>query len=60
AKREFVPPYAVFSDNTLQQMSEKRPHDEEELLAISGVGQTKLKKYGKLFLDAIRNFEDEN
>lgn len=60
AKREFVPPYAVFSDNTLQQMSEKRPRDEEELLAISGVGQTKLKKYGKLFLDAIRNFEDEN
>ncbi|MBQ4048067.1 MAG: DNA helicase RecQ [Clostridia bacterium] len=59
AKREFVPPYAVFSDNTLQQMSEKRPHDEEELLAISGVGQTKLKKYGKLFLDAIRNFEEE-
>lgn len=58
AKREFVPPYAVFSDKTLLQMCEKRPADEEELLQISGVGQTKLKKYGAAFLQAIRDGKD--
>lgn len=59
AKREFVPPYVVFSDQTLMQMCEKRPHDEEAMRRISGVGDVKLKKYGRLFLDAIRAYTEK-
>lgn len=58
AKREFVPPYAIFSDKTLLQMCEERPQDEESLLRISGVGEVKLRKYGALFLKAIQEDTD--
>ena len=57
AKREFVPPYAIFSDKTLVQMCEERPQSEEELLRINGVGAVKLQKYGKIFLDVLRAAE---
>lgn len=48
-----VPPFVVFSDATLVEMAQARPRDEGELLAITGVGQRKLARYGALFLDAI-------
>ncbi|MCB1734785.1 MAG: DNA helicase RecQ [Gammaproteobacteria bacterium] len=48
-----IPPYVVFSDATLSQMAAQLPTNETELLDISGVGQTKLERYGKLFLDVI-------
>ncbi len=48
-----VPPYVVFGDATLIQMAREKPMDEHELLAINGVGQHKLEKYGTDFLDAI-------
>lgn len=59
AKREFVPPYVVFSDQTLMQMCEKRPQTEEAMRQISGVGEAKLKKYGRLFLEAIRKYTEK-
>ena len=51
-----VPPYIVFGDATLIQMAALRPLDEEQLLAVSGVGQAKLEKYGRDFLDAITEY----
>ncbi|MCP5142630.1 MAG: DNA helicase RecQ [Chromatiales bacterium] len=48
-----VPPYVVFSDATLSQMAAQFPSNDAELLEISGVGQTKLERYGRFFLDAI-------
>ncbi len=53
ADAEGKPPYIVFGDATLVQMSRQKPVDEQELLRISGVGQAKLEKYGADFLDAI-------
>lgn len=53
AQDEGVPPYVVFGDASLAQMARDRPLDEDALLAISGVGQHKLAKYGAEFLDAI-------
>ena len=53
AAREHMPAYIVFSDATLREMCVKRPSDEEELLAISGVGRHKLEKYGAAFLEAL-------
>ena len=49
-----VPPYVIFHDATLMQMLEHRPDSPDELLTINGVGQTKLDRYGRYFLDVIR------
>lgn len=51
-----VPPYVLFSDKSLHQMSSFMPQTPEGLLGINGVGQTKLERYGKPFLDAIINY----
>lgn len=53
AKEEHVPPYVVFSDKTLAQMSVLRPKTSEEMLAVSGVGEHKLEKYGGRFMACI-------
>ena len=46
----------VFSDATLRDMAAKLPQNEWELLNVSGVGEYKLKKYGKAFLDKLSEF----
>jgi ATP-dependent DNA helicase RecQ len=51
-----VPPYIVFGDATLIQMARDKPLDEDQLLAVNGVGQSKLDKYGQPFLDAIAGY----
>jgi ATP-dependent DNA helicase RecQ len=56
ADRQGVPPYIVFGDATLVQMARDRPMHEQELLEITGVGQHKLDKYGRDFLDAITEY----
>jgi ATP-dependent DNA helicase RecQ len=48
-----VPPYVIFGDAALLEMSRTRPRDEAEFLAINGVGQVKLARYGSAFLEAI-------
>jgi len=52
-----VPPYVIFHDSTLRQMLTDRPVDSDALLEISGVGQTKLARYGDEFLEVIRRQE---
>lgn len=49
-----VPPYVIFHDTALLQMMEQRPDDADQLLAINGVGQAKLARYGEQFLEVIR------
>ena len=49
-----VPPYVIFHDATLRQMLLERPADREALLAIPGVGQAKLERYGEQFLAVLR------
>jgi len=53
AQDQGVPPYVVFGDATLVEMSRRRPATEAELLEITGVGEVKLQRYGAEFLDAI-------
>lgn len=48
-----IPPYMVFSDKTLIHMAAVLPRTQDDLLSIHGVGKAKMKKYGKVFLDAI-------
>ncbi len=49
-----VPPYMIFGDLTLQQMAYYFPQNSENLLRISGVGDTKLEQFGDVFLSVIR------
>ena len=51
-----IPPYIVFTDKSLHEMSAYFPATSEELLQISGVGQRKLETYGEPFLAAIREY----
>lgn len=51
AKQEGVPAYIVFSDKVLVDLSDKLPQTNEEMLAINGVGEAKLEKYGEEFLE---------
>ncbi|MGB0766876.1 MAG: DNA helicase RecQ [Phycisphaeraceae bacterium] len=60
ADEQGVPPYVVFGDKTLQQMAADRPTDDDAFLAISGVGQTKLEKYGGTFMAVIRELDPAN
>jgi ATP-dependent DNA helicase RecQ len=48
-----VAPYVVFPDTTLIAFATRRPRTEAEMLEISGVGQTKLERYGQRFLKAL-------
>jgi ATP-dependent DNA helicase RecQ len=54
ADAEGVPPYIVFSDATLRQMADALPKTRAEMLGVSGVGPTKLERYGDAFLEALR------
>lgn len=54
-----VPPYVVFHDATLREMVLERPTTEAALLRISGVGDSKLDKFGAAFLQVIREFDYE-
>jgi ATP-dependent DNA helicase RecQ len=51
-----LPPYAVFSDRTLNEMSYFLPHNQQNLLRIHGIGQAKLAKYGEHFLGLIAEY----
>ena len=53
SRRENVAPYMIFSDATLRDMANRLPKNADEMLDVSGVGEYKLRKYGKEFLAAI-------
>lgn len=54
-----LPPYVVFSDQTLRELAEKRPESRLEMLQIKGIGENKLDKYGAVFLEILQNYQEE-
>lgn len=54
AEREQTPAYIIFSDDSLEDMVQKKPVTLDEFSEIHGVGQLKLDKYGKIFVALIR------
>ena len=56
ADEEGVPPFVIFGDATLAEMAAMMPTDEEALLAISGVGKHKLRRFGGEFIDEIISY----
>ena len=59
AKAQEVAPYLIFHDTALVEMSEEVPVTEEAFLAINGVGQRKLARYGADFLAVLREYQGE-
>lgn len=55
AQHRKVPAYVVFSDATLRDMCLMKPADKATLALVNGVGPKKLKDFGDIFLNAIRN-----
>ncbi|WP_341228187.1 DNA helicase RecQ [uncultured Arcticibacterium sp.] len=60
ADKAGIPPYVVFHDSSLLEMATDKPIIESQMLAVGGVGQEKLKKYGKVFLKEIVNYVNAN
>lgn len=56
ASKKSVPAYVIFTDATLIDMCKKCPETPDEMLEVSGVGRTKLYKFGKQFLEEIAKF----
>ena len=54
AKEEKVPAYVIFSNATLEDMAGKAPKTMEQFLEVSGVGEVKAHRYGKVFLHEIK------
>lgn len=60
AVSEGVPPYFIFPDSTLKEMSLRYPLNKEHIFDISGVGQVKYEKYGETFLNVINDYVEKN
>ena len=60
AKRLGVPPFVVFQDPSLEDMALKYPITQDELINTHGVGEGKAKKYGKDFIELIKQYVEDN
>lgn len=60
SEREHVPPYIIFPDSTLRELSEYLPQNSNEFLKIKGVGEAKLERYGEEFLKVINEYIKDN
>ena len=60
AHKQNLPPYVIFQDPSLEEMTIRYPITIDELTQISGVGPGKASKFGKPFVDAIATYVEEN
>jgi ATP-dependent DNA helicase RecQ len=60
SRKEKLPPFVIFQDPSLEDMAIQYPVTVEELKQITGVGTGKALKYGKPFLELIKEYVEEN
>ncbi len=60
ASEKQVPPFVIFGDVSLREMTSKLPSNKKEFLGIKGVGLQKLKDYGDVFIEEIKNHLSEH
>ncbi|MBD3789699.1 MAG: DNA helicase RecQ [Campylobacterales bacterium] len=53
ASENNLPPYMVFSDKTLKELTARQPQNKEEMLEVQGIGEVKFERYGESFLSLI-------
>jgi len=60
AKEKNLPPYVIFQDPSLEEMATTYPTTKDELASVNGVGMGKVQKFGKGFIELIKNYVEEN
>ena len=60
ADKNEVPPYTVFQENSINDMTLKYPISIDEMINIHGVGEGKAKKHGPAFIELIKQYVEEN
>ena len=60
AKAKALPPYIIFQETSLEEMAIQYPITMDEMTKISGVGAGKATKFGKPFIELIKNYVEEN
>jgi ATP-dependent DNA helicase RecQ len=60
AKEKDLPPYVIFQDPSLEEMATTYPTNKDELASVNGVGMGKVQKFGKSFLELIKQYVEEN
>ena len=60
AKRRDVPPFVIFQDPSLEDMATQYPVTMDDMTKITGVSKGKAERYGKSFVELIKNYVDEN
>lgn len=58
AKEQNVPPYVIFHDKTLLEIHQKKPKTLNEFADILGVGESKLQRYGQIFIKAVNGSDN--
>jgi ATP-dependent DNA helicase RecQ len=59
AAKDRVPPYIIFPDSVLREMSEVCPTTEQAMLRLKGIGEVKFKRFGAAFLQLLRSYAAE-
>lgn len=60
AKKHKLPPYVIFQDPSLEEMTMRYPVTMDDLTQVTGVGPGKAAKYGKPFVELIAKYVEEN
>lgn len=60
AKEKGLPPYVIFQDPSLEEMATTYPTTKEDLAQVNGVGMGKVNKFGREFLEVIKQYVDEH
>ncbi|MFY0608159.1 MAG: DNA helicase RecQ [Cyclobacteriaceae bacterium] len=60
AKQKDLPPYVIFQDPSMEEMATLYPTTMDDLIKIIGVGESKARKFGKPFLELIKDYVEEN
>ena len=55
ARKRRIPAFRIFSDRVLHELAAQGPANEEELLAVKGMGPTLVRKYGEAILGVLRS-----
>ena len=58
ADEQRVPPFVIFTNATLRDMAERMPTNKAAMLRVAGVGENKMARYGDMFLEEIRRYEE--
>lgn len=59
ADEKAIPPFIIFHDTSLIEMSAFFPKSENSFMKINGVGETKFERYGEIFLEIIKDYCNE-